>query len=60
MDEAGLDLPPTLAPGSYTLHIGLYVQQAGNALPALPVQNAPAGSGPDYVTLGPILVEVGK
>jgi 4-amino-4-deoxy-L-arabinose transferase-like glycosyltransferase len=57
VDEAPLDLPATLAPGPYTLHIGLYAQKAGNFLPALPVAGAPPGSGADYVTLGPITIK---
>jgi hypothetical protein len=60
VDESDLTLPPTLAPGPYTLQIGLYVQQDGQFLPALPVSGAPPGSGPDYVTLGPITVEATK
>jgi 4-amino-4-deoxy-L-arabinose transferase-like glycosyltransferase len=57
VDEAPLALPATLAPGTYTLHIGLYAQKADNFLPPLPLSGAPPGSGPDYVTLGPITIK---
>ena len=57
MDEAPLDLPAGLAPGSYMLAIGLYVQSNGSALPPLKVTGGPPGSGADYVALGPITVQ---
>jgi hypothetical protein len=60
VDEADLSLPAEVPPGTYTLHIGLYVQRDGQFFPALPVSGAPPGSGPDYVTLGPITVEAQK
>jgi hypothetical protein len=50
VDEADLRLPANLAPGAYTLTIGLYLQSSGAALPVSGV----AGDCAVCVTLGPI------
>ncbi len=56
VDEAYLNLPKTLPPGSYMLRIGLYLQQGGQAVGAFTVDNAAPGNRQDFVVLGPITV----
>ncbi len=50
-DVHTLYLPPTAAPGPYTLQVGWYLLENGERLP---VDDAEA----DYVTLGPVFVDI--
>jgi hypothetical protein len=56
VDEAGLNLPEGLAPGTYTIRVGLYLQSDGQALPGPQASGGPAGSTKDYIVLGTVTV----
>ena len=50
-------LPAGLAPGSYVLRVGMYLQRDGKVVPSFQMAGGPPGSGPGYVVLGPVTVE---
>ncbi|HEX9990911.1 MAG TPA: phospholipid carrier-dependent glycosyltransferase [Chloroflexia bacterium] len=57
VDEADLSLSDGLPPGSYMLRVGLYLQKDGHVQRAFTLAGGPPGSGPDYIVLGPVMVQ---